>query len=125
MENTLGDADSSSKKLTEIWRIFEDKDFVSVIPESVVEYYLRQAGCEVGDPKVVRMVALDLQHYMQDILEDVKKLSALKTEMKSYKRQKVEKEQEEEAVFSLENSELESVLRDRKVSVSRAPFHAS
>ncbi|EDQ92327.1 uncharacterized protein MONBRDRAFT_21906 [Monosiga brevicollis MX1] len=45
-------------------------DFVPVIPDEVIQYYLRKAGVDPSDQRVVRMVSLATQKFVADTALD-------------------------------------------------------
>jgi hypothetical protein len=115
-----------NKRVIDLKKLADDKDLVAAFPEAMVDYYLRQAGCELADERLNKLVSLELQSFVQDILEDVKKITTLKaTSGKPKKKQKVavEKQEGSEDAFVLQSNDVETVLRGRKIPAAQAPFH--
>eukprot|EP00049_Salpingoeca_infusionum_P002256 m.55217 g.55217 ORF g.55217 m.55217 type:complete len:141 (-) comp11471_c1_seq1:2118-2540(-) len=53
--------------------------FQPTIPDEVIQYYLRTAGFEPSDPKVLRIVSLATQKFVADVAQDAFQISQQRT----------------------------------------------
>jgi len=126
-------ASDISRRANDLVKLVDDPDSVNVLPEALVDYLLKRAGCEVVDDRITKLVALEVQNYVLQILEDIKSTSVMRTRASAPgKKQKRDKSKTEEEVkeekekkYVLIASELEAALRSRRVAAAQAPFHSS
>ena len=109
-----------SKRATELKKMADDVD--TVFPTSLITYLLETNGCEVADESVKKLVAIELQQYLLDILADVR-TKAEKASVSQSKKLKLETDAKDTPDLKLDVDNLERVLKARNVEVSRAPYH--
>ncbi|XP_063934566.1 transcription initiation factor TFIID subunit 10-like [Zophobas morio] len=90
-------------------------NYSPVIPDAVTSYYLKRAGFNCPDTKVVRMVSLAAQKFITEVVDDALGYYKLRAagQPKSKKNKK-------KCVLTLED--LQSALSEYGVNVQRPPY---
>eukprot|EP01130_Rhizamoeba_saxonica_P015103 TRINITY_DN6716_c0_g1_i1.p1 TRINITY_DN6716_c0_g1~~TRINITY_DN6716_c0_g1_i1.p1 ORF type:complete len:107 (-),score=27.60 TRINITY_DN6716_c0_g1_i1:52-372(-) len=87
------------------------ENFVPVIPEEVVDFYLKKSGFNCPDPTVRRFVALATQKFMTEVAHD--SMQYCKLRQASSKRRNL----------VLTTDDLSNSLSEYGINVNKPPYH--
>eukprot|EP00049_Salpingoeca_infusionum_P002257 m.55226 g.55226 ORF g.55226 m.55226 type:complete len:147 (-) comp11471_c1_seq2:1683-2123(-) len=90
--------------------------FQPTIPDEVIQYYLRTAGFEPSDPKVLRIVSLATQKFVADVAQDAFQISQQRTS--------TGKKQQRERHKVLQVQDLSQALNERNINVVKPPYYS-
>mmetsp|Transcript_11841 Transcript_11841/g.19290 ORF Transcript_11841/g.19290 Transcript_11841/m.19290 type:complete len:126 (+) Transcript_11841:2562-2939(+) len=100
------------------------RDYEPLIPNAVVEYHLKKAGCIMSDPDLVRIVALAAQKITCDILAE--------TRTRWFGRAKAEKRKPSQHEGDMQtkkqkmsDKDLEATLRNIGIASSQPPYYTA
>ena len=101
----------------------ESREAESVFPSSLIDYYLQCGGCETTDEHVKKLVSLELQQFIQEVLAEVKRAAPPQQKVKRVKKQDNDEQEEVTEVYSLDAEVLEKALLSKGITTSKAPYH--
>lgn len=127
LDPIIPDDGAFKAKVLKLRDIANDLDLSSAFPAALVEYYLKSAGCEVVDKAILKLVGLEVQNVLQEVLKDAKDLSALRVSLDRKKSKKAKLQTDSEApetkVLVLQNTQVQTVLSLKHIPATYAPFH--
>ena len=89
-------------------------DFEPTIPAPVIKHYLGEAGCEVNDPVLLKVIALTTQRFVSDVAKDARSEKFLRTKSAA----------ESGSRKTITMADLSSSLREQGIDVAKPPYFA-
>ncbi|KAF2069831.1 hypothetical protein CYY_008853 [Polysphondylium violaceum] len=95
-------------------------DYVPIIPDEVINYYLNRTGFSCTDDKMKRLISLATQKFISDVTND--SLQYCKIRLQGGARDKVVKGKEKSLVLSLED--LSPALKEYGIDIRKPEYFA-
>ncbi|RKP12509.1 transcription initiation factor TFIID 23-30kDa subunit-domain-containing protein, partial [Piptocephalis cylindrospora] len=88
-----------------------------VIPETVTDYYLSEAGFQTSDPRIKRLLALAAQKFIADVVADAYRFARVRPQTAAARRNGKDKR------TVLTNDDLASALSEYGVNVRKPDYY--
>ncbi|KAG0416879.1 Transcription initiation factor TFIID subunit 10 [Dictyocoela roeselum] len=95
----------------------ELETFTSIIPDTVIDYFLEKSGSEISDPQAKKMIALLAQKFMTDVAT-----SAFQYHKINQKAALKDKRFPREKKPTLQMADLELALEEVGIDIKRPPY---
>ncbi|XP_026463771.1 transcription initiation factor TFIID subunit 10-like [Ctenocephalides felis] len=118
----VADGQNSGQPLSDF--LLQLEDYIPTIPDSLTTNYLRSAGCESTDPRIIRLISLAAQKFISDVANDA--LQHCKTRsintpanVSNSKNPKLNKDKK----YTLTMEDLAPALQDYGISVKKPHYY--